>query len=97
MAQHCKKCGRELHIWDAKFTGDLCSDCYKEPLNQPGQIDVVHLSPKEYESWVRAHGPEVEIINVEREGGGLYSGGRLFPIRYRRICGYLVTYRKKGL
>ena len=94
MAQHCKECDRELHIWDEKFTGDLCSDCYKKPPSQRGQIEVVQLSPKEYESWVRAHGPEVEFINVEKQGGGLYTGGR-FPLTYRRIGGYLVTYRKK--
>jgi len=31
---------------------------------------------------------------VEKQGGGLYTGGR-FPLTYRRIGGYLVTYRKK--
>jgi len=91
---YCPQCGRELHLWDEKFTGGLCSDCYKKPPSQRGQIEVVHLSPKEYESWVKAHGAEVEIINVEKQSGGLYTGGTLFPISYRRIGGYLVTYRK---
>jgi hypothetical protein len=65
---YCRQCGRELHLLDQTYAGGLCVDCYKEPSRQLGHIDLVHLSPKEYESWLRAHGSEVEILNVEVAG-----------------------------
>jgi hypothetical protein len=98
-----KKCGKKLSFLDGKHsdrqkTSDgLCTiwHNYTEPLKDgPGEMGIVQLSPAEYESWVRTYGSKVEIINVEKLAEGLYSGGKL-PISYRRLGGYLVTYRKK--
>jgi hypothetical protein len=40
-------------------------------------MDILRLSPTEYESWVRTYGSKAEIIAVEKQAGGLYSGGKL--------------------
>lgn len=103
---YCKKCGKELHTSNktlGDYGGGLCNKCLgdeianrdrEDTLVEPGKMGVISIPYKKYDSWIRTHSSEVEIINVEREGGGIYSGGK-FPISYRRHGGYVVTYRRK--
>jgi hypothetical protein len=78
---------------DARLPGGLCSNCYEGPFSQSGETSVIHLTPTDYESWIRTNGPKVEIIDVQKAPGGIYAGGR-FPITFRRTE-FVVTYRRK--
>jgi hypothetical protein len=49
----------------------------RNPLRTGPERDILRLSPTEYESWVRTYGSKAEIIAVEKQAGGLYSGGKL--------------------